>query len=242
MKKSLFLLFAFLLLFPMISLANPNSEDDKGTDAYNEVKQSVYDTLNEKENDLLDRFEDDEKVQEVVFENYHYAENGKISLKISDLDEFSEETGMDVKTSDEYIKTINKVLDIVNEKQAEQIELNGVETASNTKCDYTKEILKNFTYESNYCKKNTEKILDNISNKSKILGGISLAGFWNPYVSISSGLGSLFSSVKHDKINGYFRDSGYKGVINRVVKVPGSPDGSYWRPLGTKWDGANPEP
>lgn len=246
---SLFLVsLLFLSMFPTVSLANSD------IDAYDEVKGLVYNNLAKEEIELLEFFQDNEKVQSTVFENYLYDINGNITLEVSDLGKFSKETGMDLETADKYINSIGKVLKIVNQKlqaiQNDRTQMipisknnpNHMILMSNTRCDYTKEILKSFTYESNYCKKNTEKILDNISNRSKILGGIGLAGFWNPYISITAGLGSLFTAVKYDTINRQFKNSGYTGVINRVVKVPLSPDGSYWRPLGTNWNGSNPNP
>lgn len=240
MKKlfSLFLASVLILVsMPSASFANSN------IDAYDEVERQVYTSLSEAEILLLKSFEHDEKVQLAVFENYRYDSNGNMSLEVSNIEKFSKDTGLDIDTSNEYINSVNRVLDIVNGKlQSVQDDQNQVAPRSNTKCDYTKEILKSFTYESNYCKRNTEKILDNISRNSGILSGISLAGFWNPYVSIATGLGSIFANAKHSNINKQFRNSGYKGVINRVVKVPMSTDGSYWRPLGTKWDGSNPNP
>lgn len=240
MKKILILLLAFLLLLPSISFASSNEGEDTNIDIYSEVEQLVLDTLSEKEVELMESFEDNPQVQNMIFENYHYDKNGNMSLEVSNLDKFTKETGLDLETADIYINSINKTLDIVNEKQ--QTLHSEVTPMSNTRCDYTKEILANFTYESNYCRAATEKLLDNISRNTYILGGIALVGFWNPYVSIASGLGSIFSSLKYDRLNAVFRDSDYTGVINRVVKVPLSPDGSYWRPLGTAWDGSNPNP
>lgn len=240
MRKFLSLFLASLLF---LSILPPVSLADSNVDAYDEVENLVYSKLAKEEIALLEFFENDEKVQSTVFENYRYDSNGNITLEVLDLGKFSKETGMNLETANKYINSVGKVLRIVNEKlQTVQSDQNQIGLMSNTRCDYTKEILKSFTYESNYCRKNTEKILDNISNRSKILGGIGLVGFWNAYISITAGLGSLFTAVKYDTINRQFKNSGYTGVINRVVKVPLSPDGSYWRPLGTKWDGSNPNP
>lgn len=232
MRKSISLILLLSIIVTSMFYGQVNASNDALNDiSQSDIERLVRESLKEDEVKILEKYYEDENVVKAVQQRYYIDESGNIKLEITNINEFAKEAQLTVKNAKQYVRALNKVLEIVNDYRKEGIgKSQGEINISGYSCGQVVEVLYQFEYRTYYCDYQVEQMLDNLTICGYVFAGLSFLGPVSYYITIFSSSAGITCMALSDSIFSAFSQSGYNGVYNRVIEIPLSPNISEWKP------------